>query len=153
MKYIITMLLLISAAYSKPVNIGDTLPDITLNDQFGNTHTIDKNISKIIITFDKKSSVLANKFISMKKESSHYLSEHNMVFIANISKMPSLITKLFAMPKMKKYKHTILLINDDDNNMFLSERKHISIYELKDEKVNNIKYIRGIKELNATLLK
>jgi hypothetical protein len=147
------MILLVLAAFSKPINIGDTLPDITLKDQFGNTHTIDKNISKIIITFDKKSSLLANKFISMKKESSHYLSEHNMAFVANISKMPSLITKLFAMPKMKKYEHTILLINDDENDMFLSERKHISIYELKDGKVKDIKYIRGIKELNITLLK
>jgi hypothetical protein len=54
---------------------------------------------------------------------------------------------------MKKYKHTILLINDDDNDMFLSEKKHISIYDLKDGMVEKITYIRGLKELNATLIK
>jgi hypothetical protein len=96
MKIFITILLFISVAFSKPINIGDNLPDIVLEDQFGNAHAIDKNVSKIIITFDKKSSVLANKFISMKKDSSHYLDENNMAFVANISKMPSLITKLFA---------------------------------------------------------
>jgi len=74
-----------------------------------------------------------------------------MAFVANISKMPALITKLFAMPKMKKYKHTILLIDDDDNNMFLSEKKHISIYDLQDGIIKNITYIKGIKELNACL--
>jgi len=147
------MMLFISATFSKPITIGDDLPDITLNDQFGNKHTIDKNISKIIITFDKKSSVLANKFISMKKDSSHYLSEHHMVFVANISKMPALITKLFAMPKMKKYEHTILLIDDKKNDLFKSEKRHISIYELKNGVVKDIKYIKGIKELNTTLLK
>jgi hypothetical protein len=153
MKILIFSLLLISGAFSKPLDINDTLPTITLEDQFGETHTIDKNISKIIITFDKKSSVLANKFISMRKDSSHYLDTKNMAFIANISAMPSLITKLFAMPKMKKYKHKILLIDDDDNDMFLSQKKHISIYELENSKIKNIIYIKGIQELNATLVR
>ena len=145
------MLLSISVAFSASLNIGDKLPDITLLDQFGNTHTIDKGVSKIIITFDKKSSVLANKFISKKRDSAKYLDANNMAFVANISKMPALITKLFAMPKMKKYKHTILLIDDDDNNMFLSEKKHISIYDLQDGIIKNITYIKGIKELNASV--
>jgi hypothetical protein len=145
------MLLSISVAFSASLNIGDKLPDITLLDQFGNTHTIDKGVSKIIITFDKKSSVLANKFISKKQDSAKYLDTNNMAFVANISKMPALITKLFAMPKMKKYKHTILLIDDDDNNMFLSEKKHISIYDLQDGIIKNITYIKGIKELNASV--
>ena len=151
MKILFMMLLAISVAFSAPLAIGDKLPDITLPDQFGNTHTIDKGVSKIIITFDKKSSVLANKFISKKKDSAKYLDANNMAFIANISKMPALITKLFAMPKMKKYKHTILLIDDDDNNMFLSEKKHISIYDLQDGIIKNITYIKGIKELNASV--
>jgi hypothetical protein len=153
MKQLIILLFLASITWAKPLTINDALPNIVLNDQFGNPHTIDKNVSKIIITFDKKSSVLANKFISLKKDSANYLAEHKMAFVANISKMPALITKLFALPKMKKYKHTILLIDDDDNNMFLSEKKHISIYDLKDGIIQNITYIRGLKELNATLIK
>jgi hypothetical protein len=149
--FLILLLLLSSLSWSKSLDINDTLPNITLNDQFGNSHTIDKNVSKIIITFDKKSSVLANKFISSKKDSSHYLNESNMAFIANISAMPSLINKLFAMPKMKKYKHTILLINDDANDMFLSKKRHISIYDLENAKIKSITYIKGIEELNTSL--
>lgn len=151
MKYFISLLFLASLAWSKPLDINDTLPTIELLDQFGNSHTIDRNISKIIISFDKKSSVLANKFISIKKDSVNYLNENNMAFIANITQMPALITKLFAMPKMKKYKHTILLIDDKDNNMFLTKKRHISIYHIANAKVKNITYIKGLEELNATV--
>ena len=151
MKHLIIAVFLTSLAWAKPLDINDSLPIITLNDQFGNSHTIDKNVSKIIISFDKKSSVLANKFISLKKDSAHYLSENNMAFIANISAMPSLITKLFAMPKMKKYKHTILLIDDDKNDMFLTKKRHISIYHIENAKVKNITYVKDLEELNTTV--
>ena len=153
MKHLIIVLFLTSLAWTKPLDINDSLPIITLNDQFGNSHTIDKNISKIIISFDKKSSVLANKFISLKKDSANYLNENNMAFIANITAMPALITKLFAMPKMKKYKHTILLIDDDENDMFLTKKKHISVYHIENAKVKNITYIKGLETLDATVRK
>lgn len=70
-----------------------------------------------------------------------FLKNNKAVFIANISGMPSIITKLFALPKMRKYDHEILLIYDEDDKRFISKEEKSTLYTLKDGVIKSIDFI------------
>lgn len=55
--------------------------------------------------------------------------------------MPSIITKMFALPKMRSYKHNILLIYDEEDNRFKSKEGKSTLYRLKDGVIKSITYI------------
>jgi hypothetical protein len=69
------------------------------------------------------------------------LKKHNAVFIANISEMPSIITKLFALPKMKKYKHDVLLIYDEEDKRFMQKEDKSTVYKLENGVIKSITYV------------
>ena len=90
--------------------VGKSLSTITLNDQFEKAHTIDAKTSKIVFAFSKDAAHTCNDYFKM--QSATYLSEHNTVFIADVSAAPSLIRTVFIMPGLKEFKHTVLLFED-----------------------------------------
>lgn len=55
--------------------------------------------------------------------------------------MPSIITKLFALPKMRKYDHEILLIYDEEDKRFISKEEKSTLYTLKDGVIKSIDFI------------
>ena len=75
-----------------------------------------------------------------------FLETNNAVFIADISGMPSLITKFFALPKMKKYNYNVLLIYDEEEKRFLKKEEKLTVYKLVNGVVTSVQYI-GEKEI------
>ncbi len=132
--------------FANNFKISDHISSFLIPDQFNKLHTIDENIQTIIVSFEKGTSTDINKFLKSKKD--NFLEQHKSVFIANITDMPSILTKFFAIPKMKTYKHKILLINDENDHRFTKKDSKITIYKLKNGIIKNIFYISNIKELN-----
>jgi len=151
MKYFILLLAVLSVSIAKPLDINATLPTITLNDQFEQSHTVPLSIGKIIFSEDKSSSTLVNGFIKKQPQSGTYLATKNAVFISNITKMPSFITRMFAIPKMKKYQHKVLLIDDDNNDMFHTQDDHIAIFTINGGIITDIVYVKNINDLQSAL--
>ena len=56
--------------------------------------------------------------------------------------MPSFITKLFALPKMKKYPFSVLLINDERGKQFDKQTGKLTLYTLKKRIITSIKFIK-----------
>ena len=108
--------------------------------------TIPDDVQTIIISDEKDSSAMINKFLNSKEK--EFLEKKHTVFIADISKMPSLITSLFALPKMKKYKHTIYLHYTDEFAKFIPiVEEKVIILTIQNDKVSKISYITTLKEL------
>jgi len=150
-KKTLLVLLLVSTLFASPFEINKKYRIFVLPDQFGIKHSIDRHTHTFIVSFEKDTGADVNKFLASK--SSDYLAKHEAVFIANISKMPSLITKYFAMPKLKKYKHQVLLVNDEADHRFKAKDGKITIYKTKKGVVTEIFYINSAKELNKILVK
>jgi hypothetical protein len=85
----------------------DKLKSFDYEDQFEKKIEIPDNTRLIILSYEKGTGATVNELLN--EQSPSYLSDHNALFIADISGMPSLITSWFALPKMQKYKHTIYL--------------------------------------------
>ncbi|WP_428737452.1 hypothetical protein [Sulfurimonas sp.] len=112
--------------------------------------TIPDDVKTIIISYEKDSSAMINKFLDSKEKD--FLEKNHAVFIADISKMPSLITSLFALPKMQKYKHTIYLHYSDEFAKFIpAVEEKVTILKIQNSKVSNISYITTVKELQEAL--
>jgi hypothetical protein len=140
MKKIFSLALLVATLMANDFGLGEEISSFTLADQFEKDH---------IVSFEKDTGADMNEFLNTKNPK--YLEERNAVFIANISKMPGIITKLFAMPKMKKYKHTILLINDEEDKRFAQEEEKITVYKLKNGVIEKINFVSSAQEVAKNL--
>ena len=61
--------------------------------------------------------------------------------------MPSLITKFFALPKMKKYPFSVMLLDDTNKGNFVKEEGKIIVYTLDNLKVLDKRSITTAEEL------
>ena len=114
--------------------------------------TIPDNVETIIISHEKDTSAMINKFLDSKEKD--FLEKNHTVFIADISKMPSLITSLFALPKMQKYKHTIYLQYSDEFVKFIpAVDGKVTVLTIQNAQVSNISYITTVKELQKAFEK
>lgn len=139
-KKMIILMFLCIIGFAKPIKINDNLVAFSLPDQFDKAHIVKtKDHIKLIVAFEKSTGADINEYLS--KQNSDFLEKHHSYFIANISAMPSFVTKLFALPKMRKYKHSILLIYDEKSHDFLKKDGMVSVYDIENEKVNDVKYI------------
>ena len=76
------------------------------------------------------------------------------MFIADISKMPTVITNTFALPKLRKYKHLIYLhYNEKFQRAVPHKDGKITLLHVADGKIENISYISTEKELKAAIEK
>jgi hypothetical protein len=92
--------------------VGDKFVPFSINDQHENRVRVSPatGTKHLIISFTMGSGKDANRFFAEK--GSTFLEEHEAKFLANIHGMPA-VGRLFALPKMKKYPHRILLGDDE----------------------------------------
>lgn len=91
---------------------GVAFPELTdMQDQHGVAYPLPDEVKYIAVAFTMGVGKSANKYFAEK--GSDFLPENNSVFIANIYGMPA-IGRFFAMPKMQKYPHRIMLADAKD---------------------------------------
>ncbi len=138
-KKIVILFLFSTLLFSNSFELKQKINSFRLLDQFDKTHLVNNEISTIIVSFEKGTGADVNEFLSSKR--ADFLEKNKAVFIANISAMPSFITKMFALPKMKKYHHTILLIYDENDDRFLQKENKSTVYKLEKGFIKSIRYI------------
>jgi len=136
---------------SSPLVLDSTITNLKIKDQHEVEHTLDKNIKTILFASDKKTSDLLRDYLLPLSEKENILEKNSAIYIADISNMPSLITKYIALPKMKKYPFSILLLDDTNKDNFTKEDGKIIVYSLKDGKITDIKKISTTKELEQII--
>jgi hypothetical protein len=112
MKLFILTLLCITTLYSE-VKVGDAFPVFHLKDQFGNRMAVPQKGKRLLwLSFEKGVSSEIKIFLDTKPKG--YMPKHQIMYISDISPMPSFVTKLFALPKMKKFDFKVALIDEDN---------------------------------------
>jgi hypothetical protein len=140
MKILFATLLLISTLFAD-LKVGDTFPTLTLVDQFDEKVELPKEGSlKLLLSFEKDVSAGIKTFLEGKEK--NFLTDNNIVYISDISKMPSFITKWFALPKMKKFDFKVALIYDEEAGDELNaEEGKVSVISLQDNKITAIEFV------------
>lgn len=90
--------------------VGQPFPVFSLADQHGVAASFVPGTRFVIVASDKDSSTKMNEWLHQKP--ADFLNQHDTVYIADIEPMPALITRLFALPKMRKYPYRVLLARE-----------------------------------------
>lgn len=150
---ITTMLLLglFATNLTADVKVGESFPSLNLVDQYDEKREIKtKGSTTLMLSFEKDVSKQIKNYIYTQEE--NYLTKHHIHYISDISTMPSFITSMFAIPKMKKFNFNISLIYDKKEAKTLIRKEgKVTIVRLKDNKVTSIQFV--LPEVLATALK
>jgi hypothetical protein len=106
----IAVLLCLISATSMALETGERLVPWTLLDQHDQAYTLDDQLQVLLVARSMDAAKLVDAALQGKPKG--YLEQRHAVFLADISRMPSIIGKLFAIPKMREYSYRILLDRD-----------------------------------------
>lgn len=144
MKIIFLILSLALLLNAQMLKVGDSVNPIKLKSQYNKEYTLVKD-GIWIITWDKATTRVANQYFD-----EHKMPE-NLNLIVDTSEIPSLLFSLFAKPRMKRYRHPILISFDVKYNLTLPFKEDmLTLLYIKDSKIKKILYIKDIDELEET---
>ncbi len=125
--------------YSKEFHLNEKITNFSLLNQFDQKQTIDNNVTIILVSFEKEISRDVNDYLAQQEKD--FLKNHNAVFVSNISKIPTIITKLFLLPQMRDYAHSILLMYDETDNRFRKKEGKLTLYGLENGVLKSISFV------------
>lgn len=145
-----TLLVFISsnAFANKTLSIGSTLSPISMNNQHDKVITVSKDVKTILFAIEKAPSAVINDYL--KSKDAGFLVKNKAYFIADISGMPSLITSMFAIPKMKKRPYDILLARGKALAQVTAiprKKEFVTVLKVAGGKVVAIHYVNNLAQL------
>jgi len=151
MKNILFILLIsvvgLSADYLKIGSKIDFLNNYKFETPKSREMKIPKNTKTVLIAFDKDTGALINEYLATKNK--YFLQRNKAIYIADINKMPTVITNMFALPKLREYKHLIYLhYGEKFQNSVPKADEKITVVKFEDKKVKSISYITTKEELS-----
>lgn len=136
---IIAATTMITAAIAAPYSKGDKIDSFNSKDQYSVAYDFKPSAMKfLLVSHDMDTGKKANGILTtLDKE---YLPSRKAVYLANIHGMPG-IGRMFAIPKMKKYAHRIIL--GDDAGLiakFPEEKGKVTVITISNGRVKSLKY-------------
>ncbi|MDY0117702.1 MAG: hypothetical protein RBR59_09010 [Sulfurimonadaceae bacterium] len=128
--------------------VGNSMEELTLNDQFDKPHSVKAETQKIIFAFSKQTGHDCNDFLATK--SKEYLAAKKILFVADISNAPSLVRSMFIAPGLKDFEHTILVLDEKETATKLrpdGDLEKIVVVSLEEYVIKDIAYLATVKEL------
>jgi len=130
-----------TAAVAAELQVGDSLPAITLKDQHDKSVTVAPEAQTLLFTIEKSAADLVNNYL--KQQTPDFLTSKQAYFLADISGMPSIITKMIALPKMQERPYAILLGYEAADLAFMPRQKdHVTLVKIQSGKVDKILFIK-----------
>ncbi len=112
LKKIVLASLLALGLNAAPLAVDSVVDNLKIKDQNEVEKVIDTNVKTILFASDKSTSDMLRDYLLPLSEKENILEKNSAVYVADISGMPSLISKFIALPKMKKYPFSVLLLDD-----------------------------------------
>jgi hypothetical protein len=144
------LLLVATAGHAEPLRLGMAMPEIRLMDQHDVAVTIGAEVRFIVVTRDMDSGDLVKE--ALAENGGATLESARAVYVSDISRMPGVITKLFALPAMRKRGYRILLDRDGKATADIpNEEGKITVLELAGGAIARIHYVSTVEGLRALL--
>lgn len=110
MKLAIALSLSLLSSFAHAAAIGERLNSWTLNDQFEQGYTLQDETRTLLVARNMDGAKLVKAALEDRPKG--YLESREVVFVADVQRMPALISKLFAIPAMRDYNYRVLLDRD-----------------------------------------
>jgi len=137
---LIASLLLPAALPAAPIAVGDPLPALTLNNQHDEPDTINAKTRVILFSADRDASGLIED--ALVEQTAESLNAAGIVYVADISGMPGMVTKLIALPQMRKRPYPMLLGREkEDTAMLPRERGQVTLIEAEAGTITALRFV------------
>jgi hypothetical protein len=103
----LALCLLAAPAAAQPLAVGDHIEAFTLEDQHGVPRTVDAAVAVVLFSRDMEGGEVLKQ--ALADAPPDLLASRRAVYVADISAMPGIVARMFALPKMKKRPYPILL--------------------------------------------
>ncbi|QTN33823.1 hypothetical protein HZ994_16380 [Akkermansiaceae bacterium] len=135
----VTTALALVPANADPYAAGSKVEAFSAKTQHDKEFTLKPSETRfLLVTHDMETGKKANAVLTTVGPEN--LSGKKVVYLANIHGMPG-VGRMFALPKMRKYSHTIIL--GDDSALiakFPEEKNKVTVLKLSGGKVTSVKY-------------
>ncbi|MCW7469406.1 hypothetical protein [Leptospira kanakyensis] len=130
--------------------VGNTLPEINYTNQWEEPSPVPADTTKVIFISDMDASKIIHPIL--EKEGKGYLESKQAVLISDIHRMPSLISKFVALPKMKSYPYTLRLVREEKlADQYPRTKGSLTLIQLKAGKITKIQISNGEAEIRSFL--
>ena len=137
-------------AAAAPVEPGSALPTLTLTDQHDKPWTVAPSTKQLLFAADKAGSDFANAVLAAQGPG--FLNQGGVVYLADISAMPALVTRMFALPKLRELAFPIGLARDAALTAELPRQSgHVTVLDLNQGVITKIRFAADAKALRQAL--
>ncbi|NDV12528.1 hypothetical protein [Crenobacter caeni] len=142
------LVLMPMAALAAPLVPGSALPSLALENQHGLPMTVGADTRVVLFSAQKATSALVNEVLAADKTQ----RPPAVVHVADISGMPSVITRMFALPKLRELGFDVALAYKPEAAGGLPRRQDaVTVVHVRGGKVDRIAYVADAAALRAQL--
>lgn len=122
----------------------------SFEDQHGNSLQLTAQTQYVIFTSDKDSGEQVKQLFNELNLTD--LASENILYVADVSAMPSLITKMFALPKMRDYAFNMAVVMDEEKVAdWPRQENKITAIKIDNFAVTNVDYLATSAEIKTWL--
>lgn len=137
-------------AATTPIQVGAPLPELTLKDQHDASHTLTAQTKAVIFSAERDVSSLVET--ALEDQNTASLNAAGILYVADISAMPGIITTVIALPKMRKRPYPMLLgRSPEDTAMLPREPGKITLIQADAGTVTAIQFLADTAALRSAL--
>lgn len=139
------ILVSILSSLSFAFEVGVRFPEAVFENQYAEAVKVSSETKWLVFVADKDISKIVTEYLN---ESKFNLDSAKVIYISDISAMPSLITKMVALPKMRKYSFKLALDRTGDvTKSWPKKSGKATVVQLSELKVQQIQYLETKEEV------
>ena len=132
-----------------PLAPGSLLPALSVADQHERQVSIETTTRFVVFAADKTASDILSDALRLHPS---VFAERRLVYIADISAMPAIVTRMFALPKMRDLPFQVGLVQNSEVTSHLPRKpKEVTLIALEDQRVQAIEYLPDAASLRRSL--
>ncbi len=141
------------AAEAAPMSAGSAMPALSLNDQHDKPVLLSPSTRWVVFTSEKPVSDMVSA--ALAAEPAGVTERLHLVYVADISGMPALVTRMFALPKLRELPFPIALVRDTAQVTQVADIPRVAgaatVLRLEDGRVIQVASARQTAELRTLL--
>ncbi len=131
--------ILAPAAGAEPYGVGDVLPALSLEDQHGEAHTLDASVRVVLFSRDMDGGKVIQA--ALADNGAALLERHAGAYLADVSRMPGLVRRLIAKPRMRKRPYLMWLDEEGEATADFPSREGLpTLLFLEDLRVLRVEH-------------
>ncbi|KFZ36096.1 hypothetical protein HR45_18190 [Shewanella mangrovi] len=139
-----------SLAAASEYAIGDHLSVVSLQDQFDQPIAVDNKTHWVLFTRSMDGADVAKT--ALDGMTTTQLQQYGIVYVADVSGMPSLILKFVAQPKMKDLAYAIALDKEGEaTKLFPTAKDTAALLDVDNLQITQIRYFDKAEALKSVL--